>query len=71
MALFLLHKKFRIFYMTNFNKERKKKNMKKAMIITKRQSWMLPDLSVQRKTPNGPKLKSLTYCVICYIMYIS
>ena len=39
--------------------------------FTKRQSWMLPDLSVQRKTPNGPKLKSLTYCVICYIMYIS
>lgn len=39
--------------------------------FTKRQSWMLPDLSVQRKTPNRPKLKSLTYCVICYIMYIS
>lgn len=47
------------------------KNIKKVFAFTKRQSWMLSDLSVQRKTPNGPKLKSLTYCVICYIMYIS
>lgn len=46
-------------------------NIKKVFAFTKRQSWMLSDLSVQRKTPNGPKLKSLTYCVICYIMYIS
>ena len=46
-------------------------DLNKQEILTKRQSWMLPDLSVQRKTPNGPKLKSLTYCVICYIMYIS
>lgn len=46
-------------------------NIKKVFAFTKRQSWMLSDLSVQRKTPNGPKLKSLTYCAICYIMYIS
>ena len=42
-----------------------------GQLFTERQSLMLPDLSVQRKTPNGPKLKSLTYCAICYIMYIS
>ena len=26
-------------------------------IITERQSWMLPDLSVQMKTTNAPQLK--------------
>lgn len=39
--------------------------------ITKKQSWMLPDLSVQRKTTNEPKFKSLTLCAIYSMMYIS
>ena len=33
--------------------ERRRKLPLGSLFVTERQSWMLPDLSVQRKTTNG------------------
>ena len=42
---------------------------KLAVEFTERQSWMLPDLSVQRKTTNGPQLKGTKFDILCYLLY--